>query len=510
VRPSGSVLAPLLALVALATVIGVVRLQTVHEPLERDITGAAVMGRELLHGRPLYSDVWDHKPPAMHVTHALSQIVAGYGRGAIYLLGTGSAIVTLVGVYVAGAAVGGLPAGLWAAAFWTAVSGDLWLQANQPNNESFINACLIWAFALLVRIDVRVPRVSRFALVGGLFALASLYKTVNVASAALLACMFVAWPPAAVGARSRALKGMAITGAVGVLAWALVAGYFAGTGRLEAFWEAVVTFNAFYAGSLLENIRRLFDPAVHWSMSSTIPLASLAVIGVVAGLGFGDRRRFAHLLAWAIGTALAVALPGKFFPHYFQLWLPVLAVAGGWTVGTLRRLAPARAATLPHLAGAVVIVLLVVLQLPLYQLSAEDFSRAKYRTDLFVEERKLARELDALLQPGETFYEFGAETGLYFESRRRPPSGAFYAYPLLSGPLAQKLSARVIGDLEQNPPDLFIVVDWAANAKNPVLDWAKERYHWAPGDPLRGPFILFVRPGSALETRIRALPSRTR
>ena len=509
-RPSGSAVAPLLVLLGLAAVIAVVRLQTFDEPLERDITGAAVMGQELLLGRPLYSDVWDHKPPAMHATHALAQLVAGYGRRAIYLLGAGSAIVTLLGVYAAGTAVGGGAAGLWAAAFWTVVSGDLWLQANQPNTEAFINACLVWAFALLVRIDGGAPRVRRFVLIGALFALASLYKTVNGASAALLACAFVAWPPRVVGGRTRALAGMLVAAAVAALAWAVVVGWFGVTGRFAAFWEAVVTFNTAYAGSLTANLARLFDPAVHRSMFSTIPLVVLAVVGLVAGLARADRRRFTLLLAWAVGTALAVALPGKFFPHYFQLWLPVLAVAGGWAVGALGRLAPARVATLPHLAGGVVIVLLVVLQLPLYQLSAEDFSRAKYRTDLFVEEVKLARELDTLLQPGETFYEFGAETGLYFESRRRPPSGAFYAYPLLSGPVAAPLSARVVRDLERHPPDLFIVVDWAANAKNPVLDWAKARYRWAPGDPTRGPFILLVSPGSALEARMTALPTRAR
>ena len=509
-RPRGSASAALLVLLGLAVVIALVRLQTWDEPLERDISGAAVMGQELLRGRPLYSDVWDHKPPAMHVTHALSQVVAGYGRGAIYLLGAGSAIVTLLGVYTAGAAAGGAVAGLWAAAFWTVVSGDLWLQANQPNTESFINACLVWAFALLVRIEGRAPGYGRVVLVGALFALASLYKTVNVASATLLACALVAWPPPGAGGRRRVLGAMAVAGAIATLAWTLIVGWFAVTGRFGVFWEAVVVFNRHYAGSITANLAKLLEPASWWSMSSTVPLAVLALLGTVAGLARGDRRRVTYLLAWAAGTALAVGLPGKFFPHYFQLWLPVLAVAGGWAAGVLVRLAPARIAALPHLAGGVVIVLLVVLQLPLYQLSPDDFSRAKYRTDLFVEERRLAHELAVLLQPGETFYEFGAETGLYFESRRRPPSGTFYAYPLLSGPVAARLSAQVVRDLERRPPELFIVVDWAANAKNPVLDWARERYRWAPGDPRRGPFTLFVLPGSALEARMAALPTRSR
>ncbi|MBI4629812.1 MAG: glycosyltransferase family 39 protein [Candidatus Rokubacteria bacterium] len=506
--PHGNRLRSVLALAVLAAVIAAARLLTYDEPLERDITGAAVMGRELLEGRALYSDVWDHKPPAMHVTHALSQRVAGYGRGAIYLLGTTAAIVTLLGVHAAGVAAGGPTAGLWAAAFWTVVSGDLWLQGNQPNTEAFINACLVWAFVLLVRVERGAPGVGRFVAVGALFALASLYKSVNVASAAALALAWLAWPPPDAGGRRRALVSVAAMAAVGLVVWVLVVGYFAATGRLGAFNEAVFAYNRFYAGSITANLLKLFTPAVHRAMISTIPIVTFVAVGAVLGLFRGDRRRWVFLLAWAAGTAVAVAAPGKFYPHYSQLWLPLLAVGGGWAAGVLARLAPPRLASLPHLAGFIVIALLVVYQLPLYQLSPDDFSKAKYRTDLFVEERSLARELVTLLTPEESFYEFGAEMGLYFESRRRPVTGAFYAYPLLSGPVAAKLSERVVKDLARRPPDLFVVADWAAGARNPVLDWAKAHYRLAPGDPMRGPFLLYVRPGSALERRMDAAPTR--
>src|SRR2546428_13654177 len=68
----------ILTLVALAALIAVARLHTYHEPLERDITGAAVIGHELLAGRALYADMWDHKPPALHATHAAAILMAGH------------------------------------------------------------------------------------------------------------------------------------------------------------------------------------------------------------------------------------------------------------------------------------------------------------------------------------------------------------------------------------------------------------------------------------------------
>jgi hypothetical protein len=32
----------------------------------------------MLAGRHLYSDLWDHKPPAIHITFAAGELVAGY------------------------------------------------------------------------------------------------------------------------------------------------------------------------------------------------------------------------------------------------------------------------------------------------------------------------------------------------------------------------------------------------------------------------------------------------
>jgi hypothetical protein len=500
--PPASRVAPL-ALLGLALVIALARLHTWDEPLERDITGMAVIGQALRDGDALYSGIWDHKPPAAAVTHAAAITAVGFGRRAIYLLGVVTAVVVLVGVYTAGAAAGGSAAGLWAAAFWTVLAGDLWLQANQPNVEAFLNACLVWVFALLLRPDGPTPW-WRFAGAGTAVALASLFKTVAVASIAPLALLLVVWP--AGGQRRRALAGVGLMLAIGALTWGLVVGYFAATGRLAAFVEAVFTYNRFYAGSLWTNLGRGAHPTFlfHPTLVSLLPVAALAAMGAARGLMTGPRRRWVLLGALAVGTMVAVALPGRFYPHYYQLWIPVLTIGAGWAAAELGRVGPR---VLGPLAGAAALLFLVVFQLPLYELPPDDWSRAKYRSDIFVAERDLARELRTLLLPGETFYEFGAETGLYFETGQRPLSGAFYAYPLLSGPVAGALTARAIADLERRPPELFVVVDWVLGATtHPLRQWTQTRYRPAPGEPRRGPFLLLVRRGSALEARLEAAP----
>ena len=77
----------LAVLAVLTAVLAVQRLHTYDEPLERDITTYAVIGREALSGRWLYSDLWDNKSPLVFATYAAGELVAGYGPSAIFTLG---------------------------------------------------------------------------------------------------------------------------------------------------------------------------------------------------------------------------------------------------------------------------------------------------------------------------------------------------------------------------------------------------------------------------------------
>lgn len=492
-------------LVALALLIAVERLHSYDEPFERDVTGAAVIAHELMTGRQLYSDIWDHKPPALHVTHIVAQLVAGYGPGSIYLLGVAAAIVTLVGVYAAGA-VAGRAAGLWAAAFWTVLSGDLWLQANQPNGEAFINASLAWAFALIVRHDTGRVGLLRWLAIGGLFGVASLYKQVALTSAVLLGCVHIASARGPSG-RRRALAETAGAAAVTVALWGAVVAYFAAGGRLAEFRDAVFVFNRFYAGDMLDNFVRGLElgTLVPPFLRILVPLAVLTIAGVVLGVLTGTRRAALLLVAFLVGTFVAVCLPRFFHPHYYQLWLPPLVIGAGWAIGVFTERAGARYVRIPHVVAAALLLLLIAYRLPVYQFSAEEWSRIKYGSGIFVSSREIGREINTLLAPGETFYNWGSETGLYFASGRRPPTGVFYIYPLLGGPLMERLSARVLADLDRERPEMLVIANWAlvrADVKHPVLTWLRQRYRPYPGDAERDQFVLLVRRGGRLEARL--------
>ena len=125
------------------------RIRTFDEAQDRDLMAYMIVADGVLHGKTLYQQVWDHKPPAIHLTYAASAAVFGPSELALWVMGVTAALVTLIACYRAGVIRAGPVGGVAAAAIWALASGDLLLQANQPNAEVFMNAAIAWAFVLL-------------------------------------------------------------------------------------------------------------------------------------------------------------------------------------------------------------------------------------------------------------------------------------------------------------------------------------------------------------------------
>lgn len=482
------------------------RYKSLHEPLERDHATYAVIAHELLAGRHLYSDLWDNKPPGIFWTYAAGETVFGYGASTVFLLGLLAAVATVPAIERGASAIDP-KAGPWAALLWSLTCNDLVIQANQPNAEAFMNLSTAWAFTLLVRQTPGVGGWRRVALAGVLLALGSVYKQVVVFVAVMLALSL------ALETRSwrRAAVVIAAVGLPGLLAWIAIADVSAMTGSFNDFWMTVFVHSRHYSGDLSTNLLG----SVSWArIASVTERPVLIPIGILTACGLFNFRRDALggtrllLVAWLVGTHVAVAAPGHFWPHYEQLWLPPLAVGAGWGLARLGRLvgrAGRGAALAPGLAAMVV---LLAIESPLITQNAEGYSSSKYG-DVFLNVRELGRNLDRLLEPGESFYEWGPEPGLYFYSGKRPLTGVLWDDPLFDSVMSERLSVRTMEELARSCPELVVAyrTDHNAEVDHPILKWVARKYHQLPRSVSKGRHDpeFFVRIGGRLTRQMPAL-----
>jgi 4-amino-4-deoxy-L-arabinose transferase-like glycosyltransferase len=491
------------AAVALAVICGLVLLERWHaydEPLDRDVATYAVIAREMRRGRALYTDLWDNKPPAVYGIYAAAQAVAGEGPGSVFLIGFVSASIAALALFAAGAFGSGIQAGLWTAAFWALLSADLPLEADQPNVEALLNAGLALAFAALLRVGAAAWDWRALA-AGASLALATLLKPVVVPIAVALALVHVIRPAAGVS-RRRALRQAGLVLGLCATASLAVAAYFALDGRGADFWNTLVVHNRYYTGPLLPNLReglrpaRLFPPALRHAL----PLAVAAVPGALLALRERRSRRAVLLGAWLVATPLVVSAPGKFFPHYYQVWLPPLCVAAGWSIAEIAR-RTARPALVTTGAGAMVVLALAVELAPAYALSADEWSQSKYG-DVFVRSRDVARDIESMIAPAETFFQWGNEPELYLYARRPPPTGVLWAQHLQYGPLRIPLRMRALRQLSEADPQLVVFSRDQPPPPGALGQWFAERYAPHPHVRRRAGFRFWVRRGGPLQRRL--------
>jgi hypothetical protein len=409
----------------------------------------------------------------------------------------------MLAAYCAAVALDGSRAtGLWAAAFWVVISSNIGLQANQPNTESFINACLAWAFVLLVRPQKSPVRISGVVAVGVLLGLASLYKNVAAAGGLCLAGAHLAFPPQG-ARRDEAFRHTLVIGGVGVLLWLGVCGYFAVRGCFGDFYDAVFAYNFSYAGGA-GNIASTMARSLYYPyfLDALFPFLVVTALGTIVGIRGAERRPWGLLAGYAVGAQVAVGLHGHLNQHYYQLWLPALAIGTAWGISLLRRALEGRRPWVAPAVAAAIVVAAVLHQLPFYRSPAEQLPAMKCEGGgLFIESRKVGEEIRSILERGETFYLWGSETGVYFAGKCSPPTGVFYNYPLLEGPLQEVLTERVLADIERSPPEMLVLPARGFPA-HPVVEWFKPRYELFPDDPVRGNFALLFRRGGRLEARL--------
>lgn len=460
------------AIIFVLILTGALRLLVLNEPFERDLMVYAMMARSWLEGMALYSEAWDHKPPALYIVYAAAIAIFGQSPLAIWSIGMVFFAITLIGIAVATERLAGPKAAVIAILAWFAFGNDLILQSNQPNVEVFMNACLVWSLALLLPVAENPERSWNIFGAGIMLFFASAFKQIAVFPAVLLA-IWLFWLQISSSHEKRtgilhAAKSVLLLGLPGVLGWVGIFLAFQVKGNFEEFYYGVFGYNQSYSGSIFINFAKtILQDVRHPYYVSTFFILFLL------HLNFERRNSVRNLLLLNfLGCAIMVAAPGKGFPHYYQLLLPTLAVSIGFFLS--------RFASNFRFLGAYIILFAPVLISFGYWTSPERPAFVKYdelgHGGESLESQEIGRWISLNTSVDTVVLHWGAEPGVYFWSTRPTIYRHSYYYPLTQGTRAREMSNDFLNQIKCNPPDIVVISHYLVDTEHPLTEFLLENY----------------------------------
>jgi hypothetical protein len=288
--------------------------------------------------------------------------------------------------------------------------------------------------------------------------------------------------------------------ATGAGAWLAIAAWFVIQGTFAHFWEAVVAYNSYYAGSMGRNLaagmlpQNIFTPV----LAGYVPAAVLSLGALV----LKPSRPTAQILAGALmGSWLAVALPGRFHWHYYQLLMPFVVIGAGIGAALLLR----RAGLVAAFAVVVALCVSAFIQLPGQMKRDESLIRYMHGTDArYIAQHKVTPVILAELRPGETLYQMGSQAAYYIEAGISPPTGVLGLKHIIEGPAAERLTAMVMSDLHRERPAIVIFDSIYATffPRHQIYDWLAANYEPRADLSMYPRALVYTR-----RDRMRSMPS---
>lgn len=439
-------------------------LHSLEEPLERDLTTYGYIGHALLSGEHLYSELWDHKPPGIHIAYAVSELIWGYGQISITFMWIVVTILSSFLIYLILRKISGWPAALLGISFWVLSSNSVHLQANQPNTEIFLNFFTL--FAIWALVQSAKPQGQYLHIAGWAMGLSTMFKpiTIFLIVPMLLYLILVARrSPEGKNIKEYLRTSITFLYSIPVL-WFSMLGYALLSGQFQAYWDILFIYNGQYSGNSLLNIWAFFsNPSFLFSQSlyGVWALVLMSYVWIFIG-SQAKRISVPHIffISIIVGILFEIGSIGRNFSHYFQVLLPIIAINAAllvvfifeeWRVGKMQRWLLAGALTLLALGT------LIDHQVAFFRLSPIQVSHEKYRKQ-FIDAWEMGLEIKAMTNPDELIYYWGSESGVYYYSQRQSASGIFYNLPLRErkNKSAAAMMTRLLSDLEKNPPAVFI------------------------------------------------------
>lgn len=418
---------------AVALVIGLfviaLRMPLMDLPLERDEGGYAFVAWRMLHGEMPYTDFFTQKPPGIFIAYHAALRLGGDSVVSFRAAAAVFAALSSVALFFLVRALLGFGAAVVSAVLLGFLSADPIIQGSIANTEVFMLPGLIAATAVFLKVVAasRAPAGASLA-VGVLLGVAAAFKQVAAVNAVFFALVLLFAAGSSAGGRARRLVcflGWATLG--GLLVWGPIVLWLLWEGALAEAVDGILLHNLEYAQALPWSVQ--LEAISHYTrplFPSQGPAWLLAAGGLAALAARKDRFPALFLGGWAVANAVGVSASGRYFPHYFQQLLPVVAAA----VSGLLLLPWPRAAVPRRLRDAIVCALavgpLAAVAASFWGLSPADAVERIYPANPFEAMPAIAGEVAALTRPDDRVFVFGADPEILYYAKRR--SATRYAH----------------------------------------------------------------------------------
>jgi hypothetical protein len=446
-----------LALMALLTGLTLLQTNPATNYPSRDGGVFAYVGSEIMHGKLLYVDVWDHKPPGIHYLNALALFLGQGSRWGIWLLEFIFLFLSVLLSHALLSRLWGKIAALFGTLLWLCGLAFTLYNGNYTEEYSLLfNFLALFLFLL----SLRKPSVLQFSFFIGITGgLSFLFRPNNIGVQLTIGSTILLMGFLRANIR-QAIKQLCLLATGVLLPFIIVAIFFAWQKALPAMLNAVFTYNFSYSSST--NLFTTLGSGFIWL--NVIALIALAgYIGLIRnvvrqGKAALDEWNCILLLGWPVEILLS-SLSGRAYNHYFICWLPMMALLGAYTFSSFGKRAERVLISRPlWLTYIILFVILLAVSwhgLTIYKDALTDVLTGKRPTEAI---DPVSKYLLDHTHKNDTVLVWGAQAGINLMSGREAPT-AYFLYPMfVPSRMSTVLEDRFFADLESHPPTFIVDV----------------------------------------------------
>lgn len=446
----------------------VARVRFLDIPLERDEGEYAYAGQLMLQGVPPYSLAYNMKMPGIYAAYAAILAIFGQTDMGIHLsiIFINTATVVLI-FFLARKFFGNIPA-YAAAIFFAIVSVSQNITAS-ANAENFVILPAVGAILLLLKFQ-ESKKISLLIISGLLFGLSFMFKQ-HAFGFILFGLFLVIWNQI----RQKPFKffnsliSVIIFSIAVLLPFLFTCWILWHFGVFEKFWFWTFKYAQAYVTQVpVKSGLKMLKDNLCTVVASAPAIWYFSIFGLASLIWNREiRKNGIFLIAFLVGSILAIS-PGLYFRHhYFVLFLPVLVMFTGAGIfaikAILEKIIKSRNASVFISMGFIVVLWANAVYCQrnyFFEKDVNAISRLVFGKNFFIEMKETAMFLKEHSEPNDKIAVLGSEPEIFFYSQRRSASSYIYVYPLMeNNPFALQMQREMISQIEAAKPRYIVFVD---------------------------------------------------